>query len=266
MSSVTTTALLPPLSSSSNNNSITPRLPAATPTQVEQTCHKCGADLSHSHLGIAEDARVRIEELEAQVRILTGKATAAVDKLADYEDELRQLKSAKAPSLDLPSAPNRPTSASSTAPTTTTTTKSPLPSRLSNLLPSTRRTTSQPDLHHPHPPTNPPSTNQPNPPPQQPQPPDLHALLTHERTLRLAAESRAEQTNAEIEELSAQLFSEANEMVAAERKARRRLEERVEVLERRDGEKRGRLEVLEWRLGRIERVRGLLGEVGGAGG
>ena len=54
-------------------------------------------------------------------------------------------------------------------------------------------------------------------------------------------------------------------MVATERKARAKLEERVEVLERRDGEKRKRLEVLESRMARIERVRGLLRE-GGAGG
>ena len=47
-------------------------------------------------------------------------------------------------------------------------------------------------------------------------------------------------------------------MVATERKARARLEERVAVLEKRDGEKQKRLEVLEGRLGRIERVRGLL--------
>lgn len=54
-------------------------------------------------------------------------------------------------------------------------------------------------------------------------------------------------------------------MVATERKARAKLEERVEVLERRDGEKRKRLEVLESRMGRIERVRGLLKEGGGGG-
>lgn len=47
-------------------------------------------------------------------------------------------------------------------------------------------------------------------------------------------------------------------MVATERKARAKLEERVAVLERRDKEKRGRLETLEGRLGRIERVRALL--------
>ena len=66
------------------------------------------------------------------------------------------------------------------------------------------------------------------------------------------------QTNDELEELSAQLFTEANEMVATERKARAKLEERVAVLERRDKEKRTRLEVLESRLGRIERVREML--------
>lgn len=53
-------------------------------------------------------------------------------------------------------------------------------------------------------------------------------------------------------------------MVAAERRARVKLEERVVVLERRDREKRGRLGELEGRLGRIERVRGLLGAGNGA--
>lgn len=83
-------------------------------------------------------------------------------------------------------------------------------------------------------------------------------MLTREQSLRQAAESRVSQTNEELEELSAQLFSEANEMVATERKARAKLEERVAVLERRDKEKRTRLEVLESRLGRIEKVREML--------
>ena len=47
-------------------------------------------------------------------------------------------------------------------------------------------------------------------------------------------------------------------MVATERKARAKLEERVAILERRDVEKRKRLERLENAMGRIERVRGLL--------
>ncbi len=71
------------------------------------------------------------------------------------------------------------------------------------------------------------------------------------------------QTNDEMEELSAQLFTEANEMVAAERKARVKLEERVRVLEERELERRGRLAKLEERMARIERVRTLLAKEGG---
>jgi hypothetical protein len=56
------------------------------------------------------------------------------------------------------------------------------------------------------------------------------------------------------------LFGQANEMVASERKARAKLEERVKVLEQRDGDKRKRLEKLERQMQRIERVRGLVGD------
>lgn len=48
-------------------------------------------------------------------------------------------------------------------------------------------------------------------------------------------------------------------MVAEERRERRKLEERVGVLEKRECEKRARLERLEGAVGRIERVRGVLG-------
>ena len=83
-------------------------------------------------------------------------------------------------------------------------------------------------------------------------------MLTREQSLRQAAESKVSESNEELEELSAQLFTEANEMVATERKARAKLEERVAVLEKRDRDKRTRLGVLESRLGRIERVREML--------
>ncbi len=84
------------------------------------------------------------------------------------------------------------------------------------------------------------------------------AALTREQSLRQAAEGRLTEASGELEELSAQLFQQANETVATERKARARLEERVVVLERRDVEKRKLLERLEGALRRIERVRGLL--------
>lgn len=54
------------------------------------------------------------------------------------------------------------------------------------------------------------------------------------------------------------LFEQANEMVATERRARAKLEERVGMLEKRDTDKRRRLERLETAMERIDRVRSLL--------
>lgn len=76
--------------------------------------------------------------------------------------------------------------------------------------------------------------------------------------MRQATEAKLEETNGQIENLTVELFERANEMVATERKERAKLEARIEVLERRDVEKRKRLEKLEGALTRIERVRGLL--------
>jgi predicted RNase H-like nuclease (RuvC/YqgF family) len=82
--------------------------------------------------------------------------------------------------------------------------------------------------------------------------------LAKEQEARRMAEGKVNQMNQEVEDLSVQLFQQANEMVASERKARAKLEERIDMLEKRDVEKRKRLERLESALNRIERVRGLL--------
>lgn len=107
-----------------------------------------------------------------------------------------------------------------------------------------------------------------------------------EQTLRIAAEKKAKDVNAEIEELSATLFQQANEMVANERrenallkeklqslemirdsqpdsletvlKDNARLKERVRILEQRELDRGRRLEKLEAASKRIERVRTLL--------
>lgn len=87
---------------------------------------------------------------------------------------------------------------------------------------------------------------------------ELQDALTREQSLRKAAESQLSQASTELEELTVQLFSQANEMVAQERKARARLEERVAVLERRDIEKRTRLERLEKAIARVDRLKALV--------
>ncbi|KAH8756741.1 hypothetical protein F5883DRAFT_163659 [Diaporthe sp. PMI_573] len=82
-------------------------------------CPSCGDDLSLSF--IPKDphadaqtpalaaAQKQIEDLEAQVRLLNQKATAAVDRWADYEDELGKLKAElRKRNNSVPSANARP--------------------------------------------------------------------------------------------------------------------------------------------------------------
>ncbi|KAI9820986.1 MAG: hypothetical protein M1832_003458 [Thelocarpon impressellum] len=215
-----------------------------TPSSAS-TCPNCGTGIAGEHAD-GPDAQRRIAELEGQVKILTGKATAAVDRLADYEDELRQLKSAQS-KASAPAGVERattPTPETGGLPLRSTTPTSPLPTalttttRLSSFLTARKAALPQP--------------------PSTPSTSDLEAALTRESRLREAAEGKLSQASGELEELSTELFAQANEMVAAERKARAKLEERVAVLERRDGEKRARLERLEGAVKRVERVRGLL--------
>lgn len=193
-------------------------------------------------------AKLNLQRASTQGPHANKNNTRIVDKLADYEDELRQLKSSQdgvvtngtSAASDSATATTgrtsdedaRPQSANATVKT----------SRFSSLL-GGRKTSPAPPL----PPL--PSSRRES---------DLQAALAREQDLRQQAEGKLSQMSGEIEDLSVQLFQQANEMVATERKARAKLEERVEVLERRDDEKRKRLERLETAIKRIERVRGLL--------
>jgi chromosome segregation ATPase len=91
----------------------------------------------------------------------------------------------------------------------------------------------------------------------------LLSALSREQALRQEAEARMNDASREVEELSASLFEQANEMVATERRARAKLEARLGELERREADKRKRLDRLERTVGRIERVRSVLGELEG---
>ncbi|TRX87918.1 hypothetical protein FHL15_011176 [Xylaria flabelliformis] len=67
------------------------------PTPEQQCCPNCGLTLpaptSEPHAALLQAQR-QIEDLESQVRLLSQKATAAVDRWADYEDELSRLRAA----------------------------------------------------------------------------------------------------------------------------------------------------------------------------
>ncbi|KAI0592839.1 hypothetical protein F4775DRAFT_71356 [Biscogniauxia sp. FL1348] len=285
---------------------MTMTVPASTATTTTTTktscCPNCGLslppDFAESHSALLQ-AQKQIDDLQAQVRLLNHKAAAAVDRWADYEDELSRLRAASTTSAATTTTTTTTTTNSNYRPQTPTPTpngSSPSPrassflpagaaSRISALL-SPRRSsnnnnnnnnnnnsnhnnTLSPQLPLPH---FPPSSPTPTPPPRprtaagdEGSSADLASALARERALRAAAEGRLHDTSREVEELSVTLFEQANEMVAAERRARAELEARVGVLERRDREKRDRLDRLEGAVGRIERVRRLLGEREGDG-
>lgn len=90
----------------------------------------------------------------------------------------------------------------------------------------------------------------------------MQIALRHESLLRQQAEERALAGGRELEDLTAQLFEEANRMVAEERRAKAKLESRLKVFEEREEGRRGKLEMIEAAQVRIERVQTLLGPKG----
>lgn len=272
-------------------------------------CPNCGHDLSltisppkdlDEQSRALRDAKIQIGDLQTQIRLLNAKATAAVDRWADYEDELnklrRQLNEQRPQSpttaaagvtgfaaaatnrisayLSKKSTPNlkaQPSPGHQTSFSTSRLAPAPLSSSSSYASassPGHQTSYSTSSLLTPK------SslslslsrgtidyTPGSSPPPSTD---DLLEALTREQQLRLAAEGKLNDTSNEVEELSVTLFEQANEMVAHERKMRARLEERVGELEKREEEKKRRLERLEASMGRIERARGLLAERGKA--
>ncbi|KAH7063640.1 hypothetical protein B0J12DRAFT_175935 [Macrophomina phaseolina] len=233
--------------------------PPQLPTTASSSCPACGTAVPHLSELTEDAAQQRIVELENQVRMLTEKASTAVDKLADYEDELRHLRALQAkakvaavnPSATLNNAAATPAGDDNRPRTANPAGSSNRTSRITSLL-GRRKSSSSISASVP------PSGAVPPLPGALPQEIELRSALEQERSLRQEAESKVTAMSSELEELTATLFSQANEMVAEERRARAKLEERVELLEKRDKDKRRRLERLENAVQRIERVRGLL--------
>ncbi|EEA28661.1 hypothetical protein TMatcc_002989 [Talaromyces marneffei ATCC 18224] len=258
-----------------------------SPPMSGTECPHCGSD------SISQDATAaqqRIQELEAQLRIYSEKASETAVRLADYENEIHNLRQ-QAQAWNN----NNPESTATAA----TPTEQPQPpktpdanaqqqqqqhqqqGRFANFASyfPYRRTGSRAGSKDS---STPPQTSHSNytngsPGGGHTSPINntsfhshdassfsnsnalaLQSALNREQGLRKAAESQLSQAHSELEELTAQLFSQANEMVAQERKARAKLEERVALLEKRDGEKRKRLDRLEKAIARVERVRGLI--------
>ncbi|KAI4765420.1 hypothetical protein E4T52_01775 [Aureobasidium sp. EXF-3400] len=195
----------------------------------------------------------RVATLEAQVASLTRKDVESADRIAEYEEEIRNLKTSQNPrndsALDFIAAhpfPAPPTSLSRNS--SITSGKFSFLTRTSSLTNTTKPLPKTPAKNSPMAPASPPS----------PAISELQAALAAETSRRIAAEKKFKDLETELEDLSATLFEQANEMVATERKEKAKLEERLKVLEERDAVGQKRLEMVENALTRIERVKKLL--------
>ncbi|KAH7032971.1 uncharacterized protein B0I36DRAFT_348105 [Microdochium trichocladiopsis] len=255
---------------------------ATVPDSTICACPSCGLALDLPPLPEAQaallQAQRQIAELQAQLRVLNQKvaASASSGTTAATTNTTAAAVSARPPSSNSNSASPRSSflgtgrisqllggarssnssqsaeSASSGATTATaTSTPPPPPAKDRPTTPATGTTTA---AATPGGPGNHNSNAD-----------ELLKELLREKKLRAAAEARVDNTSKEVEELSVTLFEQANEMVATERRARAKLEERVSVLEQRDVEKRVRLDRLEGAMSRLDRVRALLGDKGADG-
>ncbi|KAJ5585054.1 GDPGTP exchange factor Sec2p [Penicillium hispanicum] len=249
----------------------TPSAMTNTVSIPEKRCSTCGGSGPvYEH----PDAQHRIQELEGQVRELTERAAVTAGKLSEYEEELHRLRSTR-PAYDTPRSSSSLPPSSSQADKPLSPTQVPVSpdapsqtshqtyhsrlSTLTSLLPYRRGSATPSSTPLPSTPTAPiPPLPQQTSPASSESTSELQDALNREQGLRKAAETQLSQANTELEELTVQLFSQANEMVAQERKARAKLEERVAVLERRDIEKRSRLERLEKAMARVDRLKALV--------
>lgn len=265
----------------------TPTPTPPIPTASEHCCPNCGLSLpplSDPHTVALSKAQRRIEDLESQIRLLNQKAADAVDRWADYEDELSQLRAASmststSTSATTTSIKNVPLNRPHT-PEPSVGTNSPrssflgaaAASRISQLLSPRKSALSSTATTPPQQQQRGSLSSESSTPPLETtdhrnsskgsgatEMRELLAALTRERSLRAAAEEKLATTTHEIEDLTATLFEQANTMVASERRARAALEEHVSELERRHEEKRVRIERLEGAVRRIDNVRGVLG-------
>ncbi|KAF3910948.1 hypothetical protein ABW20_dc0110536 [Dactylellina cionopaga] len=232
-------------------------------------CKNCGAVIDiTSEADYPREARLRIEELEQQVKEFSVRAVMAAERLAQAQKEIFDLRRKSEPTTSstvsssstssVGATPQSPLQRSNTVTATLQSTYKASTQKINQLF-AYRTATATTEMPPPveRPPTPPEALARASMESQALD--DLSNALCQERRQRQIAEQQLSAVKNELEELSATLFQQANEMVSVERKARAKLEDKLQVVEKRDQEKRVRLETLEQGFERIIRVRGLLG-------
>jgi len=235
---------------------------------MDQDGSHAGMHTPHdSGLCIESAVKGREQELEEEVRFLAEKVNNASQRSADYENEIRVLQA------QLRQQQRRNGDSTSDAALATPVPEKPTLSRFGSLMHVRKASPASNGV------------------PGNAREKELESELVKERTQRITAEKKIKSLEAEVEELSATLFQEANEMVSTarqetaalqdklhdmERQAAEqdaagdmeamqaihqenvKLRERIKILEQRDSDRRRRLEKLDAANKRVDRVRTLL--------
>ena len=153
-------------------------------------------------------------------QVLTYGSPYVAQRFADYENEIRVLEAKLRQEQRKNSAPAivKVDSTDSAAASPITPQERPGISRFGSFIGSRNKTSPAPQ------------NGALVPPPNGSREKELEEKLIHEQTTRIAAEKKVKEVNAEIEDLSATLFQQANEMVAAERKEKADLTEKNQAL------------------------------------
>ncbi|THX26546.1 hypothetical protein D6D10_09680 [Aureobasidium pullulans] len=152
---------------------------------------------------------IRVASLEQQVAHLTQKGVEAADQLANYEEEIRNLKTQANPRVDSPLGIVAPTQ----QPAQSLSRNSSITSGKFSFL---TRTSSLTTASKPLPKTPAASKSSPMAPsPSSAVLTDLQQALAKESKARVAAEKKYHELEQELEDLSATLFEQANEMQTA---------------------------------------------------
>ncbi|KAK3703435.1 hypothetical protein LTR37_014425 [Vermiconidia calcicola] len=217
-----------------------------------------------------EEDAARIRELESEVSDLAEKANAASQRFADYENEIRVLEATLRQEQRKNSTISNP-DGSDNLQAAEKTVERPSLSRFGSIMGTRSKSGPVPQIGA----VGTSSAKE----------KDLEEKLIKEQITRIAAEKKVKEVNAEIEDLSATLFQQANEMVATERKENAalrdkirvleqheeelkdpealqkenvKLKEKIETLQQREVDRKRRIERLESANKRIERVRAML--------
>jgi len=231
---------------------------------------KVSSSVAKTNCAHCAELEQRNQDLESQVESLTLQSAQYLEQISTSEGEIRKLRGlqrsiSSAPDLSTPAPPPIPADPQTaiTDVQSATTTTSGIYSRLGGLtsfrmgrsVPKTPTSASQPS-------SSPLGAMGDSSVPQLPDQAALQAQLAQEKTLRVEAEKKASQLTNELEDLSQNLFEEANRMVSEEKKKRFEAEQQLQAMkkemERRDRDKSRRLDGIERALERVSSARRML--------